>query len=50
MNTKIKNPAACEVWMVIRFLSAKNVHPAEIHRRIVEVFGEGASFERNVRR
>jgi hypothetical protein len=42
MNTRIEYPAICEVQLVIRFLNAKNVRPAEIHRHIVEVYGEGA--------
>jgi hypothetical protein len=25
---------------MIQFLNAKNIHPAEIHRQIVEVYGE----------
>ena len=43
INKKIENPATCEVQSVIRFLNAKNVRPAEIHRQIVEVQGEGAT-------
>jgi hypothetical protein len=46
MNTKIENSAACEVHSVIRLLSAKNVHPAEIHRQVVEVYGDGAMNKR----
>ena len=40
MTTKIWSLAICEVRSVTRFLKAKKVHPAEIHRRIVEVCGE----------
>jgi hypothetical protein len=36
MNTKIENPTTCKVWLVIRFLNAKDVHPAEIQGQIVE--------------
>jgi hypothetical protein len=50
MNTKIKSSTACEVWKVIKFLNAKNVHPEENHRQIVEVYGEGAVIERNMRK
>jgi hypothetical protein len=39
-----------QVPSVIRFLKAKNVHPAEIHRRIVEVCGECAINERNAKK
>ncbi|GBN45212.1 hypothetical protein AVEN_186090-1 [Araneus ventricosus] len=34
------DPADCEVRSVIRFLNAKIVKPAEIHRQLVEVYGE----------
>jgi transposase len=50
MNANIENPATCEVRSVIRFLNAKNVRPAEIHRQIVEVYGEGVMNEGNVRK
>jgi len=30
------NTATCEVWSVIRFLNAKNVHPVEIHKHILK--------------
>jgi hypothetical protein len=46
----ITNPADCEVRSVIRFLNAKNTHPAEIHRQLVEVYGEGVMNEGNVRK
>lgn len=35
----INNSAICEVGAVIRFLNAKNIHPAEIHWQLVEVYG-----------
>jgi len=41
MFKKIENPAAYEVWSVIRFLNAKNVKPAEI-RQLCDVYGEHA--------
>jgi len=34
---------------VIQFLNANNIHTAQIHRQIVEVYGEGAISEGNVR-
>jgi hypothetical protein len=37
----ITNPADCEVCSVIQFLNAKNIRPAEIHRELVKVYGEG---------
>ena len=39
---KIENPAACEMRSVIRFLNAKNMTPAEIHRQLCDVCGEHA--------
>jgi hypothetical protein len=50
MNSNIENHNTCEVWSVIRFLNAKNFRPVEIHRQIVEVCGEGAMNEGNVRK
>lgn len=35
---------------MIRFLKAKNVRPVKIHWQIVEVYGEGAVNEGNVRK
>ncbi|GBN96570.1 hypothetical protein AVEN_208380-1 [Araneus ventricosus] len=40
MFKTISDPADCEVRSVIRFLNAKNVKPAEIHRQLVEIYGE----------
>ena len=42
MFKKTKNPAACEKRSVIRFLIAKNMTPAEIHRQLSDVYGEHA--------
>jgi hypothetical protein len=50
INANIENPAACEVRSVIRFLNAINVRPAEIHRQIVEVYGEDVMNKGNVRK
>ena len=38
----IERPADCEMQSVIRFLNARNVKPADIHRQICEVYGENA--------
>ncbi|GBM05177.1 hypothetical protein AVEN_33537-1 [Araneus ventricosus] len=43
MFNTIADPAErtdCEVLSVIRFLNAKKVKPAEIHRQLVEIYGE----------
>ncbi|GBM61292.1 hypothetical protein AVEN_253040-1 [Araneus ventricosus] len=40
MFKTIVDPADCEVRSVIRFLNAKKVKPAEIHRQLVEIYGE----------
>ena len=42
MPKRIENPADCEIRAVIRFLQAKNIQPADIHREVYEVYGEGA--------
>jgi hypothetical protein len=50
MNVKDEDPATCEVQTVIGLLNTKNVHLAEIHRQIVEVYGKNAMNEGNVRK
>jgi transposase len=40
MFKKIEKPAACEMRSVIRFLNARNMKPADIHRQFCEVYGE----------
>ena len=50
MFKKIENPAACEMRSVIRFLNAKNMTPAEIHRQLCDVYGEHAMSSSMVRR
>ena len=50
MFEKIENPAACEMRSVIRFLNAKNMTPAEIHRQLCDVCGEHAMSSSVVRR
>ena len=50
MFKKIENPAACEMQSVIRFLNAKNMTPAEIHRQLCDVYGEHAMSSSVVRR
>jgi len=39
MAAPIQSPAKCEVRSVIRFLNAKGKRPAEIHKKIVAVYG-----------
>jgi hypothetical protein len=46
MAKRIENPAECE----IRFIQAKNIQPASIHRQVCEVYGEGAMNDSVVRR
>ena len=50
MFKKIENPAACEMRPVIRFLNAKYMTPAEIHRQLCDVYGEHAMSSSMVRR
>jgi hypothetical protein len=45
INVKNEDLATCKVWSVIGFLNGKNVHLAEIHRQILEVYGKGAMNE-----
>ncbi|UYV74156.1 hypothetical protein LAZ67_11002263 [Cordylochernes scorpioides] len=42
------SPAKCELRSVIRFLNAKNNSPVEIHRQLVEVYGEKCMDIKNV--
>ncbi|GBL72896.1 Mariner Mos1 transposase [Araneus ventricosus] len=46
----IESPAPCEVRSVIRFLSARNLSAADIHRQICEVYGATAMCEGKVRK
>jgi len=50
MAKRIENPADGEIRAVIRFLQAKNIQPADIHRQVCEVYGEGAMGDSMVRR
>jgi hypothetical protein len=50
MFKKIEKPAACEMRAVIRFLNARNMKPADIHRQLCEVYGEHAMIDSIVRR
>jgi hypothetical protein len=43
------NPASCEIRAVIRFLRAKNVNAAEIHRELCAVYGQNVMSEGTVR-
>jgi hypothetical protein len=42
MLKKIETLAAYEMWSVIRFLNAKNMKLAEIHRQFCDIYGEDA--------
>jgi hypothetical protein len=46
----INNPANWEVRSMIRFLNAKNIRSAKVHRQLVEVHGEGVMNEGNVQK
>ncbi|GBN92351.1 hypothetical protein AVEN_131824-1 [Araneus ventricosus] len=50
MFETIADPADCEVRSVIRILNAKNVKPAEIHRQLVEIYGENVMTDGMVRK
>jgi hypothetical protein len=49
MFNKIEKPAACEMRSLIRFLNARNMKPANIHRQLCEVYGEHAISDSMVR-
>ena len=49
MASKISDPASCEVRAVIRFLNAKGINAAQIHRELIEVYGPGVMGEGKVR-
>ncbi|GBM39656.1 hypothetical protein AVEN_104879-1 [Araneus ventricosus] len=50
MFKTISDPADYEVRSVIRFLNAKNVKPAEIHRQLVEIYSEDVITDGMVRK
>ena len=50
MFKTIDQPADCEIRSVIRFLTARNVTAAEIHRQISEVYGRNAMSDSKVRK
>ncbi|GFX70267.1 histone-lysine N-methyltransferase SETMAR [Trichonephila clavipes] len=50
MSKTIDQPADCEIRSVIRFLTAKNVSAAEIHRQISDVYGPNAMSSSKVRK
>jgi hypothetical protein len=50
MCPAIDNPASCEIRTVIRFLRARNMDAAEIHRELcVAVYGQNITSEGTVR-
>ncbi|GLV46442.1 hypothetical protein CBL_20781 [Carabus blaptoides fortunei] len=50
MELPISSPARCELRSIIRFLNAKKVSPIDIHRQLVEVYGEKCMDVKNVRK
>ncbi|GBN26005.1 hypothetical protein AVEN_1498-1 [Araneus ventricosus] len=50
MFKTISDPADCEVRSVIRFLNAKKVNPAAIHRQLVEIYGENVMTDGMIRK
>ncbi|GBM11086.1 hypothetical protein AVEN_242975-1 [Araneus ventricosus] len=50
MLKTIVDPADYEVRSVIRFLNAKKVKPVEIHRQLVEIYGENVMTDGMVRK
>jgi transposase len=50
MFKNIEKPTACEMRSVIRFLNARNMKPAYIHRQLCEVNEEHVMSDSPVRR
>jgi transposase len=50
MFKKIKKPAACEMWSLIRFLNARIMKPADIYCQLCEAYGEHVVSDSMVRR
>ncbi|GBO00131.1 hypothetical protein AVEN_114368-1 [Araneus ventricosus] len=50
MFKTIADPADCEVRSLIRFLNAKKVKPAEIHRQLVEIYSGNVMTDGMVRK
>ncbi|KAJ4445411.1 hypothetical protein ANN_07216 [Periplaneta americana] len=48
MKKTISNPESCEVRAVIRFLHAKSLNAAEIHRQLCVVYGPNVMSQRKV--
>ncbi|GFV23498.1 HTH_48 domain-containing protein [Trichonephila clavipes] len=46
----IESPAKCEIWSVIRFLTARNMSAADIHPQITEVYGTEAMSDCKIRK
>ena len=46
----IKRTADCEIRSLVRFLNARNMKPANIHRQICEVYGENGTSHGMVRK
>jgi hypothetical protein len=49
MCPAIDNPASCEIRAVIRFLHAKNMSAADMHRELCTVYGQNVMSEGTVR-
>ncbi|GBM49535.1 hypothetical protein AVEN_108772-1 [Araneus ventricosus] len=50
MFKTIADPSDCEVRSVIRFLNVNNVKQTEIHRQLVEIYGENVMTDGMVRK
>jgi hypothetical protein len=49
MCPAIDNAASCEIRALIRFLHAKNMSAADIHRELYTVYGQNIMSERTSR-
>ena len=50
MDLPLPSPAKCELHSVIRFLSAKNTTPVDIHSQLCEVYGDKCMTIKHVRK
>ena len=50
MFKMIEHPADYEIRTFIRFLNARKIKPADIHRQLCELYGEGAISDGMLRR
>jgi len=48
MKVPIVDPGKCKIRSVIRFLNAKGIPPVDIHRQLMQVYGDKCMYVQNV--